>query len=206
MPAPKTTKKAKKSTKTTKPAGKASTKVKKPAVEEKKKRGRPRTRPIKPPRPAEAKPIGSPTKYRKAYDEQAYKLCLLGCVDSELAEFFEVEESTINNWKLEFPSFLESLRRGKKIANAEVAASLFKRATGFEKKDSVKIFMPANSKTPVYAKYTEYFPPDASAAFRFLMNREPEKWRDKREVKLEGMPEIGVLLDLPKDGESDDGH
>lgn len=175
-------------------------------ISKNKKRGRPRTNPPKPPRPEEAKPLGSPTEYRKEYDEQAYKLCLLGLVDSELADFFEVTEQTINNWKKEFPSFIESMNRGKKIANAEVAASLYKRATGFEHPDSVKIFMPANARKPVYAKYTEYFPPDASAAFRFLLNREPDKWRDKREVKLDGMPKIGVLLDLPEDGESDDGN
>lgn len=183
---------------TSKPAKVSTSKNKKP--------GRPRTRPEKPLRPEEAKPLGSPTEYRKVYDEQAYKLCLLGCVDAELADFFEVTEQTINNWKKEFPSFFESMNRGKKIANAEVAASLYKRATGFERPDSVKIFMPANARKPVYAKYTEYFPPDASAAFRFLLNREPDKWRDKREVKVEGMPEIGVLLDLPKEGESNDGN
>ncbi len=198
---------------TTKATPKKKPVVKKPAskstevsTSKNKKPGRPRKNPPKEPRPEEAKPIGCPTKYRAIYDEQAFKLCLLGLVDSELADFFEVEESTINNWKKEFPSFLESMNRGKKIANAEVAASLYKRATGFERPDSVKIFMPANASKPVYAKYTEYFPPDASAAFRFLLNREPDKWRDKREVKLEGMPEIGVILDLPNEGESNDGN
>lgn len=206
MPDKKTT--AKKPSTRKQPAGKpktttkAKTATKKP--EEKRKRGRPRTNPPKPPRPEEAKPLGCPTKYRAIYDEQAYKLCLLGMVDKELADFFEVEESTINNWKKEFPSFLESMNRGKKIANAEVAHSLYKRAVGFERPDAVKIFMPANAKKPVYAKFTEYYPPDASAAFRFLLNREPEKWRDKREVKLEGMPQIGVLLDLPENEGSDD--
>lgn len=204
MPDKKTT--AKKPSARKQSTGKATTKAKtatkKP--EEKRKRGRPRTNPPKPPRPEEAKPLGCPTKYRAIYDEQAYKLCLLGMVDKELADFFEVEESTINNWKKEFPSFLESMNRGKKIANAEVAHSLYKRAVGFERPDAVKIFMPANAKKPVYAKFTEYYPPDASAAFRFLLNREPEKWRDKREVKLEGMPTIGVLLDLPEDEGSDD--
>lgn len=185
---------------------KPTAKAKKVTTSKNKKPGRPCKNPPKPPLPEETKARGAPTKYRKEYDEQVYKLCLLGMIDSELADFFEVEESTINNWKKDFPSFLESMNRGKKIANAEVAAALYKRATGFERPDSVKIFMPANASKPVYAKYTEYFPPDASAAFRFLNNREPEKWRDKREVKLEGMPEIGVLLDLPKEGESDDAE
>ena len=181
---------------------KAKTTTKKP--EEKRKGGRPRIHPAPKPRPKEAKELGRPTDYREEYNEQAYKLCLLGMVDKELAKFFGVSEKTLNTWKKEFPEFLQSLAAGKEIANAEVAHSLYKRAVGFERPDAVKIFMPANAKKPVYAKFTEYYPPDASAAFRFLLNREPEKWRDKREVKLEGMPQIGVLLDLPEDEGSDD--
>lgn len=204
MPVKKATQKAKVSSKTTK---KASSKPAKASTSKNKGPGRPRTRPEKKPRPEEAKPLGAPTKYRKEYDDQAYKLCLLGMIDSELADFFEVEESTINNWKKDFPSFLESMRRGKKIANAEVAHSLFKRATGFkeqvEKPMTVSLGDSMGSEVQI-VQYTETYPPDASAAFRFLHNREPEKWRDKQEIKFEGMPEIGVVLDLPKDGESND--
>jgi hypothetical protein len=31
---------------------------------------------------------GRPTKYKEEYNEQAYKLCLLGATDKELADFF----------------------------------------------------------------------------------------------------------------------
>ena len=43
---------------------------------------------------------GRPTDYKKEYDEQAYKLTLLGAVDTELANFFNVAEATIHNWKI----------------------------------------------------------------------------------------------------------
>jgi hypothetical protein len=36
-----------------------------------------------------------------------------------------------------------------------------------------------NSKEPVYAEYTEHYPPDTGAASLWLRNRQPEKWRDK---------------------------
>lgn len=55
--------------------------------------------------------MARPTKYQEAYAEQARKLCLLGYTDAELADFFEVSEATINNWKLEYPEFLESIKR-----------------------------------------------------------------------------------------------
>lgn len=55
--------------------------------------------------------MARPTKYQEAYAEQARKLCLLGYTDAELADFFEVSESTINKWKLDYPEFSESIKR-----------------------------------------------------------------------------------------------
>ena len=83
-----------------------------------------------------AKPLtknkgGAPTKYQKSYNEQSRKLCLMGYTDKQLADFFEVSESTINKWKLDHPSFSESLKSGKVIADANVTASLYDRATGY---------------------------------------------------------------------------
>ena len=56
---------------------------------------------------------GHPTDYKPEYPEQARKLCLLGYTDVELAGFFEVCERTINNWKVEHPEFLQSIKSGK---------------------------------------------------------------------------------------------
>lgn len=57
--------------------------------------------------------MARPTKYQEAYAEQARKLCLLGYTDAELADFFEVSESTINKWKLDYPEFSESIKKGR---------------------------------------------------------------------------------------------
>lgn len=125
---------------------------------------------------------GRPTAYRKEYAEQAYKYCLLGATDAQLADFFEVAESTINNWKNNHPEFLESVRRGKIIADANVAEAFYKRATGFEKEDSEKVFQYQGEviRTPI----KEYFPPDPGAALNWLKNRQPDKWRDKQNLDL----------------------
>ncbi len=79
----------------------------------------------------ESRKVGRPTKYKEEYAEQAYKLTMLGFIDAELAEFFEVDESTINNWKHDQPEFLESIKKGKSLADAEVASKLYHRAIGY---------------------------------------------------------------------------
>src|ERR1700704_6599650 len=46
---------------------------------------------------------------------------------------------------------------------------------------AVKIFLPSGASEPVYAPYTQHYPPDTKAALRWLMNRQPALWRDRQE-------------------------
>ncbi len=39
--------------------------------------------------------VGRPTLYKEDYPKQAYRLCLLGATDEEIAEAFGVTEATI---------------------------------------------------------------------------------------------------------------
>jgi hypothetical protein len=63
-----------------------------------------------------------------------------------------------------------------------VERSLYERANGYSY-DAVKIFMPAGSKQPVVVHYTEHCPPDVGAAFIWLKNRDPDRWRDSQVVE-----------------------
>lgn len=135
--------------------------------------------------PKKRGPGGRPTKYREEYAEQAYKLCLLGATDKEMADFFGVDESTIIEWRKVHEQFSQSITRGKMIADANVADRLYQRALGYSH-NAVKIFMPAGAESPVYADYVEHYPPDTPAASLWLRNRQPAKWRDKQEHEHTG--------------------
>src|SRR6185295_14648861 len=83
-----------------------------------------------PPRkkPAEAAgkhPGGRPSKFTQEMSEQVEKLCRLGATDKELADFFHIQVSTLNNWKQHFPEFMESIKRGKEISDMNVADRLY---------------------------------------------------------------------------------
>jgi hypothetical protein len=130
---------------------------------------------------------GRPTLYMVEYNNQAYKLCLLGATDKELADFFEVEEQTINNWKEDYPEFFESLKRGKITADAEVAEKLLHRAKGYSHKED-KIFL--HEGEPVIVPTIKHYAPDTLAAMYWLNNRNPNRWKQKQEVELSG--EIGI--------------
>lgn len=130
-------------------------------------------------------PAGRPTDYREEHCQTVYKLCLLGATDAEIADIMQIAESTLNGWKETHPAFMESMTRGKTVADAEVAEKMYHRARGYSH-DAVKIFMPAGADEPVYAPYTEHYPPDTQAASLWLRNRQPKKWRDKTEHEHTG--------------------
>lgn len=130
--------------------------------------------------PAEKKKRGRKSEYRIEYADQALKLCLLGATDKELAEFFSVSEQTLNKWKKDYPEFLESLKKGKNIADANVASRLYNRAIGYSCKATK--FATSEGRITDSKEYIEHYPPDTTAAIFWLKNRQPEKWRDKKEV------------------------
>ena len=62
-----------------------------------------------------------PISYKAEYAEQAYKLCLLGLSDEELAQYFKVSDRTLAAWKDAHPEFLRATVDGKVPADANVA-------------------------------------------------------------------------------------
>ena len=136
--------------------------------------------------------IGRPTSYKIEFCEQVFKLCLLGATDKAIADFFNIAESTLNKWKLEYPDFSESIKRGKDEADANVGASLYSRAIGHKKKDCEKVFNYQGK--IVRANVTEYWPPDTTAAIFWLKNRQPELWRDKQVQEIEAGGFLSFLM------------
>ena len=123
--------------------------------------------------------LGRPTGYREKYNKQAYRLCLLGAIDDELAEFFEVSVSTIHRWKIDHQGFRESIKKGKMAADSKVAERLYERAMGYSHPEThVSNFKGEITLTEI----SKHYPPDTVAAFIWLKNRQPEKWRDKIEI------------------------
>ena len=144
--------------------------------------------------------VGRPSKYKVEYNFQVEKLCKLGATDKEIADFFEVEESTINNWKKDYPEFLESIKAGKVQADANVAQSLYHRAIGYEHEDiDIRVVDKEIVETPLI----KHYPPDPTAAIFWLKNRQSSKWRDKNEQSVEHSGQIGFTgINIIKPNES----
>jgi cell fate (sporulation/competence/biofilm development) regulator YmcA (YheA/YmcA/DUF963 family) len=125
--------------------------------------------------------IGRPSSYKPEFADHAQKLCKLGAIDRELAEFFGVSEKTINSWKQEHAEFLQSIKEGKLFADANVASRLYQRAMGYEHPEvHVSNYQGEITLTPLIKHYA----PDSTAAIFWLKNRRPEQWRDKTEQQI----------------------
>jgi len=142
---------------------------------------------------------GRPSKYKEEYNQQAYKLTLLGHTTPELALYFEVHVDTIKEWMLKYEDFSAAVKRGKDIADGDVTASFHKRAMGYRYEEVTyeKIVVKEGSgfiseedvdnegiSVDAYKKkvVVKEVPPDPGAALNWLKNRQPKKWRDKQEI------------------------
>ena len=127
---------------------------------------------------------GRPTKYKEEYNEQARKLCLLGYTDLELAGFFNVSESTLNLWKIEYNDFSESIKAGKEFSDMEIVDSLRNRAKGMNilSEKAFKVKTGQFTEEIEVVTVSEGVPPDFQSIRFWLMNRQPNKWREKQEI------------------------
>lgn len=131
--------------------------------------------------------MARPSKYTKDTAMQAEKLCKLGATDKELADFFGVSESTLNRWKEDHSEFWESIKKGKLLADATVADSLYQRAVGYQHpEDDIKVVAGEIVITPT----TKHYPPDPVAGIFWLTNRQRGKW------SRSPAPETPQMLDI----------
>lgn len=123
---------------------------------------------------------GQPTKYHPDLNYTAYKMALVGMTDVQIAQVFNISDSTFDNWKIKYPEFLGSLRKGKAPIDGDVAEKLLHRALGYTHQEE-KVFC---SQGEIVTHITQkHYPPDTQAALAWLRNRQPELWRDKLEVE-----------------------
>lgn len=127
---------------------------------------------------------GRPTKFRPEFVEQARKLCLLGLTDSELADFFGIDEATIHRWKHTHKDFCESISTGKMLADSDVADSLYRSAVGGHFITEERPAGGENGPASVLPLKRQVAP-SVQAQSLWLRNRQPRLWRDRIEVQAD---------------------
>jgi len=120
---------------------------------------------------------GNPTLYDpEVHPDRVRKLCLLGLIDQDIAEVFEINVVTHYAWKKRHAEYAKAIKEGKDQADSEVAKSMYKRATGFTVPEE-KIFCSRDGEV-IRVQTNHYYPPNVTAAIFWLKNRQKDIWRD----------------------------
>lgn len=170
-------------------------------------------------RTKQAKKVNKLPGRRGVYDagcpERAYKLCLLGLTDMDLAVAFGINVSTIEAWQKDKPEFRAAVVEGKEGADTKVALSFFQRAIGYSHPDThimsnrVKEY-DENGRVireytqPLLVPITKHYAPDVTAGIFWLKNRQRTRWSDVNRLEHSGsithkQQDPNLLSDLKKE-------
>jgi len=141
--------------------------------------------------------VGAKCQLTAEMVKQTYKLALLGTTEKQIADFFEVSTGTIDYWKQQKPKFKEALRKGKLIADANIAHSLYLSGMGYSHPDTVILTNRVNeydTEGNVIRSYTEplivptvkHYPPNPYAINKWLSCRQRGTWADISKLEVSG--------------------
>ena len=123
-----------------------------------------------------------------------------GLTDKQVADLLGIGESTLKLYKKD-EGFLAILKNEKQIADMEVVASLYKRATGYEYDEIYQEGSPdgkgSEIKIKTIKKTRKHIAADTTAIIYWLRNR--QGWRDKLDEgfgnEKESLPEFENMTD-----------
>lgn len=72
--------------------------------------------------------VGRPKKIDKIDLKEVEKLAALGLTDTEIADWFGICRATLNNYKSQNQEFLDTIKKGKIKADANVLRVLYQKA------------------------------------------------------------------------------
>ena len=128
-------------------------------------------------------PGGRPTKYKDDYAAIVETMAKMGATIADIAEAFQVAESTIYLWANEHPEFSEGLLSGRSTKIEYVKKSLYHRAIGYSHRDiDIRAVAAGNNmgseivQTPI----VKHYPPDVTAAKFILINQ--DGWSDRQTI------------------------
>jgi hypothetical protein len=131
---------------------------------------------------------GRPTLYQPEYPDLARRFCQLGGTNEDLADFFEVSRSTIDEWIRIHCAFAEAVRRGRDGIDMVVADKLLSRIMGYTHEGRKYVLYKGEEKE---VRHVVHYPPDVQACIFWLRNRRRKQWLERARAE----PESGLTFE-----------
>lgn len=112
-----------------------------------------------------------------------------GMIDKDIARKLGIHIATFYRYEIKYGEFSDAIKRGKSPVDFEVENSLLKRAKGYTYEETTKVMTVDNEGKPIVKEIRSVkkeIIPDVGAQAFWLKNRNPEKWRDKRDIEHSG--------------------
>ncbi len=116
---------------------------------------------------------GPKIQFSKAQLEQVELLAKLGATNNQLAEFFNKNHSTIDNWIKKSKEFRKARKKGGMVADLKVIQCMFKRATGYDYTEEQIVMVNGNVKK---VKVKKHAIPSEKSILAWLTNRQRLLW------------------------------
>lgn len=109
-----------------------------------------------------------------------------GLTDEQIAHNIGITTTTLYDWKKKYPQFAEAVKRGKEVVDILVENALLKSAMGYKFNEVVqeRIYNPETGESEIVEvkRTTKDVQPNPTSLIFWLKNRQPEKWRDKKNI------------------------
>lgn len=131
--------------------------------------------------------MGRPSKYEAEWKDKLEVVkgwARDGLSNEQIAHNMGISTTTLYEWQNKYPEFADALSKSKEVVDREVENALYKKAVGY----TVKIPQQKVLKDGTIVDYmqTIYIQPDVTAQKFWLVNRMPEKYRDKQQLEHTG--------------------
>lgn len=134
---------------------------------------------------------GQPTKYKgEETCKIVEKLAAIGNTSEQIADFLEIDQDTLFEWRKKHPEFSESLKKARDFCDELVELSLYNRARGMKRR-----IMVTESDGSTSEKIEE-IPPDATSMIFWLKNRKRELWKDRQDIEHSGAIDIAPMINI----------
>jgi hypothetical protein len=142
--------------------------------------------------------FGQPIKWRNDFMRQVYYLARLGARDTDIAQFFGVDDRTVDMWKHDNVDFQEAWAEGHWIFGMKVGETLGHRAMGYDYKETeYSQHLDRNGEVHDLVKVThKHMAPDVVAIIFFLKNRFRDSWADVNRTEVEARVQVDVAKKL----------
>ncbi len=142
------------------------------------------------PRKRNPQKAGRKTLYKKSMIEQTRNLVLMGYTHQKVADFYNIDISSLYLWKSLYPQFSDALNTCRDENDSNIVRSLYNVAKGYNYIEKKK---ETDAKGEVKTiRIKKHMPPNVGAIKVWLYNRRPKDFKPEAALSSQGSGE-----DLP---------